>query len=324
MSEAPPVLTAPAAGPRHVRCAYLGPDGTFTQAALRALPGTADVEEVGYPTVPDALDAVRRGEVDAAVVPMENSVEGSVNATLDELVAGAPLVITAEVVLPVSFDLLARPGTRLADVTRVLTHPHAEAQTRRWLHANLPAATVLPAGSTALAASVVADPTSGYDAAVANPLAGPTYGLVALASGIHDTDAHTRFVLVTTPGRPLPPSGADKTTLTVYMREDRTGALLEILEQFATRGVNLTRIESRPTREELGRYCFSIDCEGHVLDARVGEALMGLHRVCADVAFHGSYARADGAAPLVAPGTSDADFGEAERWLARLRGTPPA
>lgn len=304
-----------------MRYGYLGPPGTFTETALRALPLTEPAELVAFATVPAALQAVRAGEVDGAVVPMENSIEGSVNATLDEMAVGVPLVISHEVVLPVAFDLLVRPGTGFGDVARVTTHPHAQAQCRNWLAAHLPQVLVVPAASTASAAQAVADPESGFDAAVASPLAAQRYGLVSLASGIQDADAHTRFVLLTRPGNPPPVTGHDKTTLVVFMKEDRTGALLEILEQFATRGVNLTRIESRPVGARLGNYSFSIDCEGHVLDARVGEALMGLHRVCADVRFLGSYARADGQAPIVAESTSNADFAEAADWLARLRGT---
>ncbi len=129
----------------------------------------------------------------------------------------------------------------------------------------------------------------------------------------------TRFVLVGPPGTPPLPTGIDKTSLVAYIHDDHPGALLEILTEFAVRGVNLTRIESRPTGDRLGDYHFSIDCEGHVDDARVGEVLVGLRRVCADVRFLGSYARADGVAPTVPRGTSDADFRDAQAWLARVR-----
>jgi len=304
-----------------VRYAYLGPSGTFTEAALRSMPLAQDDETTPFPTVSAALDSVREGITDGAVVPMENSVEGSVNATLDELAVGVRLVIAHEVVIPVAFDLVAPGGTELPDVRRVATHPHAEAQCRDWVARHLPDALVVPAASTAAAAEAVAHGSADYDAAIAGPLAASTYGLVVLARGIQDTDAHTRFVLLTPPGHPPEPTGHDKTTLVAYMKEDRTGALLEILEQFATRGVNLTRIESRPVGARLGNYCFSIDCEGHVADARVGEALMGLHRVCADVRYLGSYARADGQAPIMAESTSNADFAAAQRWLTALRGS---
>ena len=303
-----------------VRYAYLGPEGTFTEAALRSLPAAARAERQPCPTVGAALDAVRRGDADGAVVPLENSVEGGVAVTLDGLASGEPLVITREVLVEVSFVLVARPGTRPEDVRRVATHPHAHAQCRRWLATHLPAADVLLESSTARAAALVAAPDSPYDAAVCAPIAASTYRLHTLAAGIADEPgAVTRFVLVSRPGPPPAPTGADKTTLVAFIRDNHPGALLELLEQFAVRGVDLTRIESRPAGSQLGRYCFSIDAEGHVADARVGEALMGLRRTCADVRFLGSYPRADGAATEVDPGTADADFTDARAWLSRLR-----
>jgi prephenate dehydratase len=302
------------------RYAYLGPEGTFTEAALLGWLGSEPGAPVAFPTVTAALDAVRSGEADGAMVPLENSVEGSVSATLDALASGRPLVILAEAQVPVTFSLLARPGTTLADVHRVTTHPHAEAQCRRWLAEHLPEARVLPAASTAAAAAAVADPQTSYDAAIAAPLAGEVYGLVGLASDIGDTvGAETRFVLVGRPRPPAPSTGADKTSLVLYIGEDHPGALLEILTEFAVRGINLTRIESRPTGGGIGDYFFSIDIEGHVDDARVGEALMGLRRVCADVRYLGSYARLDARRPHLRRGVSDEEFREAQAWLARVR-----
>ena len=143
-------------------------------------------------------------------------------------------------------------------------------------------------------------PRATYDAALAPSIAAEVYGLEVLADDVADNDeAWTRFVLISRPGAVPAPTGADKSTLFLYMREDHPGALLEILTEFSVRGVNLTRIESRPTRKALGDYYFSVDCEGHVADARVGEALAGLHRICAQVRFLGSYPRHDGKAPLV-------------------------
>ncbi len=300
------------------RFAYLGPEGTFTEAALRALPAAAKAELQPYPSVPDALDAVRDGEADAAMVPLENSVEGSVATTLDELAGDPPVHIVRETTLPVSFALLARPGTALADVTTVTTIPHAEAQVRGWLRRTLPDAKFIPAASTADGARAVAAGLA--DAAIAAPLAAERYRLQIVAEEIHDRDdAVTRFVLVTRPAPPGPPSGADRTTVVAYIADDHPGALLEILTEFAVRGVNLTRIESRPTGGGLGRYYFSIDLEGHVADARVGEALSALRRICADVRYLGSYPRADEVAPVVRRGTTDEEFRDAEAWLARIR-----
>mgnify|MGYP006265936909 CR=1 FL=1 len=301
--------------------AYLGPRGSFCEAALRtlAIAGTADL--VPAASVQAALDAARDGSVDSAIVPIENSVEGSVSVTLDELASGKRLVIIDEVAIPVRFALLVRPGTSLADVRRITTHPHAQAQVRRWIEQNLPQASVVPAMSTAAAAEAIADPDSPFDAAVAQPLAAEIYGLDTAAIDIQDTeDATTRFILVRLPGEIPAPTGADKTTLSLYMHQDEPGALLAILNEFAVRGVNMTRIESRPTRKALGDYYFSVDVEGHVADERVSEALMGLHRVCLDVRFLGSYPRHDGKAAHMRRGVTDADFAEARQWLDRLKG----
>ena len=307
-----------AAAPRY---SYLGPEGTFTEQALRSLPDAATARLDPCSTVTVALDAVRSGAADGAVVPIENSVEGSVPVTLDELAQGEPLMITREMTVPVAFCLLVRPGAALSDVRRVGTHPHAAAQTRTWLAEHLPDVEVVHTSSTAQAAAeLAASAQAPWDAAVSAPLAAERYALDVLAEGIGDNaDAVTRFVLVTRPGPPPAPTGRDKTSLVAFMHEDHPGALLEILEQLTMRGVNLTRIESRPTGAALGDYCFSIDAEGHVLDKRVGEALAGLRRVCADVRFLGSYERHDGKAPSLRPGTTDEEFEAAAAWLARLR-----
>jgi prephenate dehydratase len=302
------------------RYAYLGPEGTFTEQAARSLPAGEQAELDPCATVTVALDRVRGGAADGAVVPIENSVEGSVPVTLDELATGDPLIITREVTVPITFSILARPGTALDAIRVVGTHPHAAAQTRKWVAANLPQARVVHTDSTAAAGAGLADGTATWDAAITAPLAAAHYRLGTLATGIGDnTEAETRFVLVARPGVPTPVTGADKTSIVAFIDHDRPGMLLEMLEEFALRGVNLSRIESRPTGRGLGRYCFSIDCEGHISEARVGEALMGLHRMCDDVRFLGSYPRADGVGPEVRSGTGDADFAEAEAWLARLR-----
>lgn len=305
--------------------AYLGPEATFTESAARAIPTLAGAELTPAATVHAAMDTVRDGAADGAVVPLENSVEGSVNATLDELIRGEALVIAAEILIPVQFTLMSRPGTDLGDVRRIVTHPVAEAQCRAWVAAKLPNATISLGSSTAAAAAAVAAATPGpdgeaYDAAISAPIAADHYHLHALASDIgEDSDAMTRFVLVRRPTGPGRPTGADKTSLVAYLHADHAGALMEILEQFATRGVNLTRIESRPTGNGIGQYCFVIDAEGHIEDERVAEALRGLHRVCGDVRYLGSYPRADGVRPPVARGTSNADFRAASAWVESLR-----
>ena len=302
------------------RYSYLGPEGTFTEQALRSLPAAAKAELLPCGSVSAALDAVRAAEADGAVVPIENSVEGGVAVTIDELSTGDPLMITREMHVEVQFALLAKHGTDVSAIKKIATHPHAEAQCRRWLAMHLPDAEVVLETSTAHAAALAAVPDSPYDAAIAAPIAAQTYRLVTLATSVADTaGAVTRFVLVSRPATPPAPTGADKTSLVAFIRDNHPGALLELLEQFAARGVDLTRIESRPTGSVLGKYCFSLDCEGHVADARVGEALMGLRRTCDDVRFLGSYPRADGAVTSVSAGTSDADFTDAAAWLSRLR-----
>ena len=300
------------------RFAYLGPEGTFCESAMRALPAAETADHLPCVSVADALDAVRRGDAGGAVVPLENSIEGSVAETLDELATGEPLQIVREVLLPVSFALMGRPGTSLADVKTVTTMPHAEAQVRGWLRTQLPAARFIAAPSTADGARAVA--AGEADAAVAAPIAAERYRLDVMADDIADTaGAVTRFVVVTRPGPPAPPSGADRSTVMSFIRDDHPGALLELITEFAVRGVNLTRIESRPTGVGLGRYYFSIDAEGHIAQARVAEALAALRRECADVRFLGSYPRADGVAPVERPGTADLDFSDAHAWVQRLR-----
>ncbi len=301
-----------------MRYAYLGPAGTFTEAALLAYDAAAAGQALPCVSIQATLEAVRSGAADRAIVPIENSVEGAVTATLDELATGPDLVICAEQPLPIAFALLTQPGTELAGIKTVGGHPQAQAQCRHWLAASLPDALWRPAASNAEAARQVAD--GELDGALAGAFAASTYGLAVLVPDAHDRpDSVTRFVVVSKAG-PLPPAtGSDRTSLVAFLREDHPGALMEILTEFAVRGVNLSRIESRPTGDGLGRYCFSIDCEGHLDDARVGEALMGLRRVCAQVRFLGSYPRHDGGPTQVRAGTSDAEFAQAAAWLSRLR-----
>lgn len=307
------------------RYAFLGPEGTFTEAALRQVPAAEHGDHVPCATVGAALDLVRAGDVAAAMVPIENSVEGGVSATLDALSAGDPLVVVREVLVPITFVLAARPGTGLDGVRVVSSHAHAQAQCRGWLSENLPHATYLPALSTAAAAAGLTAPAGhdgalGYDAALCAPIAAHRYGLEVLAEHVEDNSgAVTRFVLVGRPAPPPPRTGADKTTLLVHLADDHAGALLELLEQFATRGVNLTRIESRPRGDALGQYAFSIDCEGHVEDERVAEALIGLHRTSPFVRYLGSYPRADGRPTEVTTSTTDGAFTAARAWVSRLR-----
>jgi prephenate dehydratase len=304
------------------RYGYLGPEGTFTQMALHAWLPAKDEEHLPFGSVDAVLGALRAGEVDAAMVPIENSVEGGVSATLDALASGEPLVVVGEVLVPITFVLAARPRMPLADVRAIGTHSHAWAQVRKWMGAHLPEAAYVPTLSTAAAAAGLREgEPAAYQAAVCAPVAAQNHGLEVLAEDIGDNgSAVTRFVLVAPPGDLPERTGADKTTLVLFQRDDHAGGLLELLEQFAVRGINMSRLESRPTKDSMGSYCFSIDIEGHVLDERVGEALVGLKRVCADVRFLGSYPAAHGTAVRVSPHTTDQSFAEARAWLRSLRG----
>ncbi|WP_287929955.1 prephenate dehydratase [Arthrobacter sp.] len=310
-----------ATGSSRLPYTFLGPAGTFTESALLMVPGAAAAERVPSTNAADALAKVRAGRARAAMLPIENSIEGGVPATLDAISNGVELRILHEVVVPVSFVLVARAGVALADVTHVGTHPHAWAQTRNWFQDHLPDAVHVPANSTAAAAHELLGSGAAFQAAVCAPLVAEQTGLPILAAGIEDNiGAVTRFILIGQPGELPEPTGADKTTLAIPLPEDRPGALMEILEQFASRGVNLNRIESRPTGQFLGHYIFSVDVDGHIRDARVADALRGLHRVSPEMRFLGSYPRADQQPPLIRPYNADTAFDEAAAWVDTLLG----
>jgi len=269
--------------------AYLGPAGTFTEAALRGITSAAD-ELTPFANVTAALDAVRTGGYDHGLVPIENSVEGVVARTLDELATGAPLVITAETTIPVSFSLLVLPERVGLPITRVATHPHAESQCRAFIARELPGAEVIATPSTAAAAEGLSG--GAWDAAIASQSAAEKYGLAVVASDIGDNPgAVTRFVLVERPGALPAPTGFDRTSLVAYIGMDHAGALLEILTEFAKNDVNLTFIQSRPTGRELGHYHFIIDVEGHLNDEAVKSSIAGLREICEDIRVLGSYPR---------------------------------
>jgi len=302
------------------RIAYLGPEGTFSEAALLqmtaaglipAASATGATEPLGTDSTPAALDAVRDGSADYACVPIENSIDGTVLATLDNLATGTPLQVFAELTLDVEFSIAVRPGTTADQVRTVAAFPVAAAQVRRWLADHLPTAEITAAISNAAAAQDVS--AGRADAGVSTALAARRYDLATLADGVVDEpNARTRFVLV---GRPAPPparTGADRTSVVLRL-ENRPGALVAAMTEFGIRDIDLTLIESRPTRVELGTYVFFLDCVGHVDDVAVAEALTALHRRCADVRYLGSWPT--GAAVGAVPPELD----EAARWLARLR-----
>lgn len=296
--------------------AFLGPEGTFTDAALRAMTAGTDIETLPTVDVPAALAAVRSGEADYAVVAIENTVEGGVTATLDTLAVGAPLVIIEELILPVAFELVARTERPLESIERIAAHSHGLAQCRRWIAANLTDVIQIAASSNSAAAAALADGSADFDAALAPPGTAARLGLALLTDGVADSaNAATRFVRVGRPGSIPAPTGADKTTLVVHLPHDRAGALLEMLEQFAVRGVNLSRIESRPIGDKPGEYAFSIDALAHLDEARMTEALVGLKRTCPVVTFLGSYPAAHGVQTPVAEGTTDVDYAQARAWV---------
>jgi len=247
-----------------------------------------DIVMTNRPAHARSVMAVREGKADFALVPIENSVEGVVARTLDELAMGEPLVIAGEVTLPVSFSLMTKPGTQ--NIKRIATHPHAESQCRAFIAKNYPNAEIIPTASTAAAAEAIS--RGEFDAAIAAEVAAAHYGLEVIAKNIGDNNgAVTRFVLVSKPGALSAPTGHDRTSLALYIDIDHAGALLEILTEFAKRDVNLTFIQSRPTGRVLGDYHFIIDAEGHVNDPSVSQALEGLREICDEIRFLGSYPR---------------------------------
>ena len=300
------------------RIGFLGPFGTFTEQALLTQPDLAGGELVPLPTISDVLVATEKGEVDVGFVPIENSIEGTVNVSLDTLAFEASLLIQREVVINIQLNLLARPGTALEDVHTVLSMPVATAQCRGFLGRALPGAAVEAANSTAEAARLVGEDERPGVAAIAPALAGELYGLVALATDVEDhPENQTRFVVVTPSGVPAP-TGHDKTTIVCFQSKDRPGSLLGILQEFAARAINLTKLESRPTKRGLGDYCFIIDLEGHVADAVVGDCLRELKAMLADVRFLGSYPAAGEHGEAVRR-DADAAWRAADAWLAEVR-----
>jgi prephenate dehydratase len=306
-----------AAGP--LRIGFLGPEGTFTEQALLGEPDLADQELVPMGSIPEVLGAVDSDSVDLGFVGIENSIEGTVNLTVDSLAFEHDLLIQREVVLAIHLNLLAPAGVGLGDVERVLAFPVATGQCRRWVARMLPGVEDVAAHSNAEAARLVAEAGDGRSAAIAPALAAKIYGLEILASDIEDhPENQTRFVLVSGPGAVPPPTGHDKTTIVVFQRADRPGSLLAILQEFAARGINLTKLESRPTKRALGEYCFVIDFEGHLGDEVVTDCLRDLRSKVADVKFLGSYPAAGEHGPARRR-DSEASWRAADEWVADLR-----
>lgn len=310
-------LETPAARPR---IGFLGPEGTFTEQALLSEPDLAALDLVALPSIPDVLAAVESGHVDLGFVAVENSIEGAVTVTVDNLAFETGLLIQREVVMGVQMNLLAPSGVGLADVQRVLSIPVATAQCRSYLRRELPRATSLATSSTAEAAQLVAgDEHDGHTAAIAPAVAAKVYGLDVLATDIEDhPDNSTRFVVVSRTGIPAP-SGHDKTSVVIFQRTDRPGSLLTILQEFAARSINLTKLESRPTKKGLGNYCFLIDLEGHIGDELVADCLRTLKSKVEDVKFLGSFPAAGEHGPALRRDAETA-WRAASEWVDSLRG----
>lgn len=300
------------------KIAYLGPQGTFSEEALLSQSDLAGCDLIATTTIPDAIRAAAIGDVQYAFVPIENSIEGPVSTTIDELIFGNELYIQREVVLEIHIDLLASPGVRLGDVRTVISFPHAAAQCRRYLTENLSTASVSATNSTADAARIVAEERSLDTAALASPLTAKMYGLQVLAHAIEDQSGNeTRFVLVGQHDVPAP-SGNDRTAIVCFQRADRPGSLHDMLGAFAAHGVNLTRIESRPTKIALGDYCFVIEIEGHIEDRVVGDALQVLYDELASIRFLGSYPVTQ-LEPSPIPTPPKVADESAQEWLEQLR-----
>ena len=306
------------------RVGFLGPSGTFHEQALLADPHLAAMELVPMPSIPEVLAATESGELDLGFVAIENSIEGTVNITMDTLAFETDLLVQQEVVLNIELHLLAPAGTSLDEVKRVRSFPHATAQVRGFLSTAVPGAVTEAANSTSDAARLVGEERHPGDAAVGTALAARLYGLEILAADIADhPENQTRFVVVRPEGVPAR-TGHDKTTIVCFQHADRPGSLLTILQEFAARGINLTKLESRPTKRALGDYCFIIDLEGHVADEVVADSLRTLKAELADVKFLGSYPAAGEHGPSVRRSADEA-WRAADEWLQQVRsGRPPA
>jgi prephenate dehydratase len=299
------------------RVGFLGPHGTFAEEALRSQADLAAGEAVPLRDVPHVITAVEDGTVDLGIVPIENSIEGSITVTLDTLAFDTELLVQREVDLPVSLHLCAAPGTKLADITTVVSHPNPLGQTRMWMARHLPDASTVAANSTAEAAHQVAKSRKQGMASIGTRQGAANAGLEILASEIEDhPENQTRFVVV---GYGVPAAtGHDKTSIVCFQQQDRPGSLLAILQEFAARAINITKLESRPTKRDLGDYCFFIDFEGHLDDELVADCLRNLAAKQAKVKFLGSYPVAAGDGHVRRKAVTKA-WREANAWLGGLR-----
>ena len=304
--------------PAATRVGFMGPHGTFTEQALLSQPDLAAADTRPFDSIPDVLNGLVTGEVDLGFVPIENAIEGAVNVTQDALAFDLDLRIQREVVLDVQLNLLALPGTQLADIHTVVSFPVAVAQCRSFLREHIPDAEIQAATSTAEAARQVGEQRLEGVATISNPLAAELYGLEAIAEAVEDhTGNQTRFLLLAREGVPGP-TGHDKTSVVVFQRANEPGSLLAILHEFAARNIDLSRLESRPTRRVLGDYCFLLDFEGHIGDEVVADCLRDLKMKQGDIKFLGSYPAAGNEGEQVRR-ENDANWRDAADWVQQLR-----
>ena len=301
-----------------LKVGYLGPEGTFTESALLTQTDLAEAEHVLFRSHSDVLHNTSAGVVDFGFCAIENAIEGTVNVVQDTLAFDSELMIQREVVIPITMNLLVKPGTSIQEIQKVISYPHALAQVRSFLRDTLPDAELEAANSTAHAAQMLSDSSSNNIAAVGTSLAANKYGLDIAAENIEDHRGNqTRFVLIARDGIPAP-TGHDKTSVVVFQQSDKPGSLLAILQEFAARSINLTKLESRPTREALGNYCFFLDLEGHIADSMMADCLKTLQAKDVRVKFLGSYPAAGDHAEEVRKESNDA-LDKAQSWLDSLR-----
>ncbi len=278
------------------KIAYLGPEGTFTEEALikfleldkdNIRPTEITTNKIALATIPDVIKSVDRGEVQKGIVPIENSIEGSVNLTLDILTFESEAKIVSEITIPIKHHLIGKKGIEIRHISKIISHPHAYAQCRIYLTQKFPDAEVIAANSTAEAVKKLKE-TDESTVAIGTYIAADIYGFDILLSDIEDNKENkTRFAII---GNYIAErTKNDKTSIVCFLKKDKPGSLFNILKEFAERNINLTRLESRPAKKDLGDYVFMIDLEGHIHDKVVYEALESLRNNVYLVKLLGSY-----------------------------------